>query len=76
MQMAKIKGRYVALITVDFEAGVNEPGVRSFEEISESLRNGEADKEIKRAIECTFDGTAKVARLYTDVYEVEEDGRT
>ena len=69
--MAKIKGRYVAQIEINFERNEDEEGLLPFEEIHENL-TVRFTPMLKANIEEGFDGTVEVTQMYADVWRVEE----
>lgn len=69
--MAKIKGRYVAQIEINFERNEDEEGLLPFEEIHENL-TVRFTPMLKADIEEGFDGTVEVTQMYADVWRVEE----
>lgn len=69
--MAKIKGRYVAQIEINFERNEDEEGLLPFEEIHENL-TVRFTPMLKADIEEGFDGTVEVTQMYADVWMVEE----
>ena len=69
--MAKIKGRYVAQIEINFERNEDEKGLLPFDEIHENL-TVHFTPMLKANIEEGFDGTVEVTQMYADVWRVEE----
>ncbi len=72
-----IKGRYVALVEVDFSLDDHKEGIRPFEDIRNDFVNGYVTEELAKELkELFYDDkgltTIKVTQQYADLYKVEE----
>lgn len=70
--MAKIKGRYVAQVEIDFDIDEDEEGLLPFDEIHENLTVRFAPM-LKAHIEEGFYGNVAVTQMYADVWRVEDE---
>lgn len=74
--MAKIKGRYVAQIELNFEFDESEKGLLPFERIRERVVN-ELTPYLKEIITNEIcspnEGTVNVTQMYADVWKAEEN---
>ena len=75
--MKRIKGRYVAQVTVDFDIDASE--TRPLEEIQEDIRSGRLNREVQKEMVDLFGFPeavmVDVQQMYADAYEVEMDER-
>lgn len=69
------KGRYVATVIIDFKVDDSEPDILSFEEIKNTICNGNFDAMLTALIAKELGGTGdvNVTRTYADFYQVSED---
>lgn len=71
--MSRIKGRYVAQIEIDFDIK-RVPGMLSLNEMTERLKSGEFANAIMEEIVDISEGAVTITQLYSDLYEVDDDG--
>ena len=71
--MSKIKGRYVAQIEIDFDIK-REPGMLSLNEMTERLKSGEFANAIRGEIADISESPVTIIQLYSNLYEVNDDG--
>ena len=71
--MSRIKGRYVAQIEIDFDIK-RVPGMLSLNEMTERLKSGEFANAIREEIVDISEGAVTITQLYSDLYEVDDDG--
>ena len=69
--MAKIKARYVGMVTMNFEIDENEPGVYPFETIKENL-NG-LNNAIREILNDEIEGSFSVEQMFLDVWRAEDE---
>lgn len=69
------KGRYVATVIIDFKVDDSEPDILPFEEIKNTICNGNFDAMLTALIAKELGGTGdvNVTRTYADFYQVSED---
>ena len=70
-----IKGRYVALVEINFHIDEQE-GLRPFDEIKGDVMNGDMTEMLEDLIESEFDKSVadiKVTQQFADVYKVDEE---
>ena len=68
-----IKGRYVAMVEINFSISDDEPDLLPFEEIRESWRNDTTEAVAQlSANEMYPHGRVKVTQQYADVYRCDE----
>ena len=67
----RIKGRYVAQITIDFDIK-REPGMLTINEMVEKIKSGEFANAIREEIEDISEGVVTITELYRDLYEVDD----
>lgn len=70
--MAKVKGRYVAQVEINFEIDEDEEGLLPFDEMHEKL-TVRFTPMLKAYIEEGFDGSVEVTQMYADVWRVEDE---
>ena len=68
--MAKIKAKYVGMVTMNFEIDENEPGVCPFETIKENA-NG-LNNAIGEILSYKIGGSLSVEQLFLDVWRAED----
>lgn len=72
--MKRIKGRYVAQVTVDFDLDARE--TRPLEEITADLRLGRFNRVVQGELSEVFgplESVVDVQQMYADAYEVDMD---
>ena len=70
----KLKGRYVALVEVDFDADTDEPHTTSFREMNDRLHNGWMEKTMMYQVENIFragNPNITITPQFADLYEME-----
>lgn len=75
-RMMRYKGKYVALVEIDFDIEKRE-GVLPFDVVKKKITDGEMTDALRDVIvgEVTDDyETVTVTQQYADMYEVEDDG--
>ena len=73
--MKKIKMRYVAQVEIDDSVDATETGLRPLEDIRESVRGGEINRQIADILKDSLSDNAviNVTTQYADVIEVEDE---
>lgn len=73
-----IKGRYVALVEIEFAVDEDTNNLLPFEQMRENVVNGGLTHELrslllKEMFDPEHNGVVKVTQQYADVYKVEEE---
>lgn len=68
-----IKGRYVAIIVMDFKIDENTLGLLPFDELKRQVTNGELDNGIVAILSEEFGGLCSIGltKQYADLYHVD-----
>lgn len=76
--MARIKGRYVATIIVDFNYDEKDKSMLPFDEVEEHLRTGKMNSQVEDLLYDEFSADDDKVKLsveqqYADIYRVEDE---